>query len=120
MGPAFGNYLVRQFGALPWRFRTVEYQRALAAGMETVALEGRPAEANWDTALGGAMRTGGQAVLEEYMVDGLDGGPGLGLRGVNPICDCRTSQQNWGTSAAEGHGAQVPSTGRLRQAYPAW
>ena len=64
-GIAIGNFVMRQFGATPWRFGASDYATA-ATGIS----DGRPAGdgavvADWDAALSAAMATAGWAIDEE-------------------------------------------------------
>lgn len=69
-GIAIGNFVVRNHGAVAWRFSTQDY-RAARVDVE-LALEGeRPVEAVWDPYLGAAMTERGVAVHEERVVDSL-------------------------------------------------
>ena len=64
-GIAIGNFVMRQFGATPWRFSASDYATA-AIGIR----DGRPAGdasvvAEWDATLSAAMATEGWAIDEE-------------------------------------------------------
>lgn len=66
-GLRIAGYLFDRLPLQPWRFGVHDY-RAASAGRP---LEGRPAEASWDTELGPAMVDRGHAVEEEQVLDAL-------------------------------------------------
>lgn len=70
-----GNFVMRAFGAAPWRFGAREYlaavKQAKAAHDGFKPLEGKIAEASWDAELGAAMRLHGRAIDEEAVVEDL-------------------------------------------------
>jgi uncharacterized protein (TIGR02679 family) len=69
-GLVIGNFVMREFGAEPWRFGTADYLSA-AAG-PGIALRGdRPVAARWDDRLAGAMSERRVAVHEEGVVESL-------------------------------------------------
>jgi uncharacterized protein (TIGR02679 family) len=74
-GVHIGNVLMREFGALPWRFGAREYiaavKRAQAEHDGSKVLEGEIVEACWDAGLGAAMLQHGRAIDEETVVDDL-------------------------------------------------
>lgn len=55
----------------PWRYRSVDYERAIAAGLGTLELAGRPSVSPWDDALAPAMAAVGRAVYEEQVLADL-------------------------------------------------
>lgn len=67
-GIHIGNYVMRNFGALPWRFGAGDY--APGRGRK---LEGKAVPAAWDTALAPKMAEHGWALDEESVVEGLLG-----------------------------------------------
>jgi uncharacterized protein (TIGR02679 family) len=67
-GLTIGNFVMREFGAKPWRFGTTDY--LAAASEHGIALRGgRPVTAQWDDALAGAMTDRGIAVHEEGVAE---------------------------------------------------
>jgi len=68
-GLAIGNFVMRSFAAVPWRFGAADY-RAAASGLER-ELSGRRVEASWDPALAEALAERGTAVHEEAVVESL-------------------------------------------------
>jgi uncharacterized protein (TIGR02679 family) len=66
-GVHIGNRVIGDLGARPWRFDAAAYRAALAkhAGRD---LEGRPAEARWDSDLAPAMRYHARALDEERLI----------------------------------------------------
>lgn len=52
----------------PWCYGTPEYERAIAAGLGTVALAGRPIPSPWDETLAPAMESAGLAIYEEQVL----------------------------------------------------
>jgi uncharacterized protein (TIGR02679 family) len=67
-GLAIGNFVIRSFGATPWRFGAADY-RAGAGG--ELALSGRRVEAAWDRELTDAMTERGSVVHEEAVMESL-------------------------------------------------
>jgi uncharacterized protein (TIGR02679 family) len=71
-GLRIGNHVVREFGAVPWRFKAKEYLAAVArAPRPGFALTGPEVDASWDEALTASMRTHGLAIAEESLADEL-------------------------------------------------
>lgn len=70
-GVRIGNLLTTRYGAAPWRFTAAEYRAAVAEVAVTRPLKPSPAEAAWDPALAPAMRTAGQRIAEEQVLDSL-------------------------------------------------
>jgi uncharacterized protein (TIGR02679 family) len=69
-GLTIGNFVMREFGAKPWRFGTTDYLAATAE--HGIALRsGRPVVAQWDNALAGAMADRGVVVHEEGVAEML-------------------------------------------------
>lgn len=68
-GLAIGNFVMRSFAAVAWRFGAADY-RAAASGLER-ELSGRRVEASWDPALAEALAQRGTAVHEEAVVETL-------------------------------------------------
>jgi uncharacterized protein (TIGR02679 family) len=68
-GIAIGNFVAREFGALPWRFSAADYRAASFAA--ALPLTGRSVTAAWDPELAGAMLERGAAVHEEAVVESL-------------------------------------------------
>lgn len=67
-GLTIGNFVMREFGARPWRFGTADY--LAAASEHGIAFHGgRPVAAQWDDALAGAMTDRGIAVHEEGVAE---------------------------------------------------
>jgi uncharacterized protein (TIGR02679 family) len=71
-GLRIGNHVVREYGALPWRFGAADY----AAGVEAAPRPGRPLDgpdvaAAWDDRLAPAMRAHQLSIPEESVADGL-------------------------------------------------
>jgi uncharacterized protein (TIGR02679 family) len=67
-GLIIGNFVVREFGAEPWRFRTTDYLAATAK--HGIALRGgKPVVAEWDDRLAGAMADRGIVVHEEGVAE---------------------------------------------------
>lgn len=67
-GLRIGNFVMRSFGASPWRFDARDY-----VARPGRALDGRAAVAQWDAQLAPAMRSAGFALDEEAVVDALIG-----------------------------------------------
>jgi uncharacterized protein (TIGR02679 family) len=71
-GLYIGNHLMREHGALPWRFGATEYTAAVeTAPRPGKALTGSEIEASWDGALAGVMRMHGLAIAEEAVAGSL-------------------------------------------------
>jgi len=69
-GLVIGNFLVREFGAEPWRFAAADY--LAAAAEHGIALRaGKPVIAQWDPELSAAMAARGVVVHEEAVADVL-------------------------------------------------
>lgn len=67
-GLTIGNFVMREFGAKPWRFGTTDYLAATAE--HSIPLRGgRRVVAQWDDALAGAMADRGVAVHEEGVAE---------------------------------------------------
>jgi uncharacterized protein (TIGR02679 family) len=69
-GLLIGNFVMREFGAQPWRFGTSEY---LAATTQhgIAPREGKTVAAQWDPGLAGAMAERGVVVHEEAVAEVL-------------------------------------------------
>jgi uncharacterized protein (TIGR02679 family) len=68
-GIAIGNYVMREFGAEPWRFRASDFQRdALQGGRQ---LGDAFVNADWDADLAPAMGACGYALEEEAVIETL-------------------------------------------------
>ena len=71
-GLRIANHVLREFGALPWRFDTKDYLAAVArAPRPGFALSGLEVYASWDEALTAAMRTHGLSIAEESVAEEL-------------------------------------------------
>lgn len=71
-GLRIGNYVLRTFGARPWRFAALDYIAAAQIGASVrQKLKGREAEASWDADLAAAMRTHRILVSEENVINQL-------------------------------------------------
>ncbi|PPQ19413.1 TIGR02679 family protein [Bradyrhizobium sp. AC87j1] len=71
-GLRIGNHVMREFGAVPWRFDVKEYLAVVArAPRPGFSLTGLEVHASWDEALTAAMRTHGLAIAEESLADEL-------------------------------------------------
>lgn len=70
-GVRIGNVLATRFGATPWRYRSADYESALAAGRAGTPLAPATLEAAWDPILGSALRAAGRRVDEEAVLDRL-------------------------------------------------
>jgi uncharacterized protein (TIGR02679 family) len=71
-GLRIGNHVMREFGAVPWRFDAKEYLAAVErAPRPGFALTGLEVHASWDEALTATMRTHGLAIAEESLADEL-------------------------------------------------
>jgi uncharacterized protein (TIGR02679 family) len=69
-GLVIGNYVMREFGAEPWRFGTPDYLSATAD--HRIALRGnKPVVARWDSRLASSMSERRVAVHEEGVVETL-------------------------------------------------
>jgi len=65
-----GNFVMREFGAVPWRFGTADYLSATAdPGIELRGDD--PVMARWDDRLAGTMSERRVAVHEEGVVEAL-------------------------------------------------
>lgn len=60
-------------GATPWRYGASDYERAIAAGLGTVDLTGRPSPSPWDDDLLRAMELTGLAIYEEQVLSEMLG-----------------------------------------------
>jgi uncharacterized protein (TIGR02679 family) len=69
-GLRIGTFIIRSFGALPWRFGAVDYT-AYVPSSPAQTLAGTPAPAVWDAALTPAMCERGLAIHEEAVADTL-------------------------------------------------
>jgi uncharacterized protein (TIGR02679 family) len=65
-GLRIGNFVMRRFGARPWRFGAGDYKADAGRW-----LEGPPVDAGWDAALRPTMAEAGRALDEESVVDVL-------------------------------------------------
>jgi uncharacterized protein (TIGR02679 family) len=71
-GLRIGNYVMREFGAEPWRFSVTDYIAAVRAVSNSGhPLRGKTAEAAWDMALASAMQAHRLAVAEEALAFSL-------------------------------------------------
>jgi uncharacterized protein (TIGR02679 family) len=71
-GLRIGNYVMREFGAEPWRFGVTDYIAAVrAVASAGQSLKGKTAEAAWDTALAAAMQQHRLSVAEEALASSL-------------------------------------------------
>ena len=69
-GLVIGNFVMREFGAEPWRFGKADYLAATAE--HGIALRGgKPVVAHWDPGLGAAMASRGVVVHEEGVAEML-------------------------------------------------
>jgi len=68
-GVAIGNFVLRTFGAAPWRFSVSDYHAA--SSVAALPLSGRRVTAIWDRELAGAMLERGAAIHEESVVESL-------------------------------------------------
>jgi uncharacterized protein (TIGR02679 family) len=69
-GLVIGNFVMREFGAEPWRFGTADYLAATAE--HGIALRGgKPVVAQWDPGLAAAMAARGVVVHEEGVAETL-------------------------------------------------
>src|SRR5882757_1467044 len=71
-GLRIGNHVMREHGAVSWRFDEADYIAAVgtASGL-TQRLEGRVVQASWDDGLAAAMHEHGVAVAEEAVATEL-------------------------------------------------
>ena len=69
-GLIIGNFVMREFGATPWRFGTADYLSA-TAGHEMALREDKPVVARWDSRLADAMSERRVVVHEEGVVEAL-------------------------------------------------
>jgi uncharacterized protein (TIGR02679 family) len=69
-GLAIGNFVMREFGAEPWRFGTADYLSA-TADQELALRSGDRVMSRWDDRLTGAMSERGVVVHEEGVVEAL-------------------------------------------------
>ena len=71
-GLRIGNYVIREFGAEPWRFDVTDYIAAVRAVSNSGHhLQGKTTEAVWDTALASAMQQHQLAIAEEAVAPSL-------------------------------------------------
>lgn len=71
-GVRIGNYVMRECGALPWRFDAAAYLAAVAqAPRPGLALAGLEAKASWDEGLTIAMQEHQLSIAEESLADEL-------------------------------------------------
>jgi uncharacterized protein (TIGR02679 family) len=68
-GIAIANFVIRSFGAAPWRFSAADY-RACITGNEPPLL-GRRVEASWDPRLAAAMAESEKGLHEESVIEPL-------------------------------------------------
>jgi uncharacterized protein (TIGR02679 family) len=68
-GIAIANFVIRSFGAAPWRFSAADY-RACITGNEPPLL-GRRVEASWDPQLAATMAESGKGLHEESVIEPL-------------------------------------------------
>ncbi len=68
-GIGIANFVIRSFGAAPWRFGAADYRTGVA-GTEPL-LSGRPVEASWDPQLTEAMLELRRGVHEESVIETL-------------------------------------------------
>ncbi|MFT4432689.1 TIGR02679 family protein [Caballeronia sp. 15715] len=73
-GVPIANYMMRVYGARPWRFTSADYKTAVEKHARSEhRLAGSIVEAFWDTALAPSMREHGQAFAEEGLSEELLG-----------------------------------------------
>jgi uncharacterized protein (TIGR02679 family) len=73
-GVRIGNHVIRQYGALAWRFQAPDYVAAIqSAPRPGRGLEGPQTAASWDPSLAPAMQLHQQAIAEELVADCLLG-----------------------------------------------
>ena len=71
-GLRIGNYVMREFGAEPWRFDVTDYiAAARAVANPGHLLQGKTTEAAWDMALASAMQQHRLAIAEEAVAPSL-------------------------------------------------
>lgn len=71
-GMRIGNYVMREYGARPWRFEAADYLAAVAqAPRPGLALTGPQANASWDDALTAGMQEHQLSIAEESLADVL-------------------------------------------------
>ena len=71
-GLQIANHVMRSYGARPWRFGAVDYERAAAcAPRPGHRLAGTPVTASWDAALTPMMQSHGMAIAEEGLAASL-------------------------------------------------
>jgi uncharacterized protein (TIGR02679 family) len=71
-GIRIGNYVMREYGARPWRFNVADYLAAVAqAPRPGLALTGPEVMASWDSALTAAMQEHQLSIAEESLSDVL-------------------------------------------------
>lgn len=68
-GLRIGNFILRSFGAVPWRFCSADYEAH--PGHRGRPLQGRPVVAAWDSLLAPAMAAAGQVLEEEAVAASL-------------------------------------------------
>jgi uncharacterized protein (TIGR02679 family) len=68
-GLRIGNFVMRAFGAMPWRFGASDYTQSVADARAT--LSGARIEASWDPALAQAMASRGVLIHEEAVIGAL-------------------------------------------------
>jgi uncharacterized protein (TIGR02679 family) len=69
-GVTIGNFVIRAFGARPWRFSSEDYVAACVTGGSRLPAIGR-VEAQWDSRLGETMASRAVAIHEEAVADSL-------------------------------------------------
>jgi uncharacterized protein (TIGR02679 family) len=71
-GLRIANYVMRGFGAVPWRFGATDYEAALRTAPSLGhSLKGKPVEASWDAALAAAMEHYRISIAEEALAASL-------------------------------------------------
>ena len=71
-GLRIGNYMMRRYGALPWRFAVADYVAAVqTAPRPGLRLNGVAALASWDAELAPAMQVHQLTIAEESVADAL-------------------------------------------------
>ena len=68
-GISIGNFIMRMFGAIPWRFGACDYAENVSH--VNAPLSGTRTEASWDHALAHAMASRGVLIHEEAVMDTL-------------------------------------------------
>lgn len=76
-GIQIANALIRRHKAKPWRMTAADYEQAMP---KTLALQGIPVVATWDSNLTSAMQRSGYAVHEEQVIEQLIGDLGTASR----------------------------------------